>query len=126
MQSEMNRQGNQNRFELHRSPEVLPLTEVVFEPSEKRISIGYCEVGLDTYLMVMQPDWPLLLAALLTLPGSKAMAKTSPTPSAANLLELLRQNFTAPVASASPYPAIKALLDAEQVPYQYFFWEDSD
>lgn len=122
----MPRQDNQDRFDLHRPPYILPLTEVVYEPSEKRISIGYCEERFDTYLMVMQPHWPQLLAALLTLPGAKAMAKTSPTPSAANILELLRQNFTVAAAGASPYPAIKALLDAAQVPYRIFYWEDSD
>lgn len=119
-------QDNQDRFDLHRPADILPLTEVVYEPDCKRISIGYCEAGLDTYLMVMQPHWPQLLAALLSLPGAKVMAKASPTPSAANILELLRQNFTVAAASESPYPTIKALLDTEQVPYQTFYWEDSD
>ncbi len=119
-------QDNQDRFNLHRPPSVLPLTEVVYEPDCKRISIGYCEAGLDTYLMVMQPHWPRLLAALLSQPGAKAMAKTAPTPSSANILELLRRQFTVPLEAASPYSAIKALLDAEQVPYQTFYWEDSD
>lgn len=126
MQQKTEIQANQNRFNLHQPPNVLPLTEVVYEPDCKRISIGYCEVGLDTYLMVMQPHWPRLLAVLLRLPGAKAMAKKSPTPSPANILELMRLLFTVEAEAASPYPAIKALLDAEQVPYKTFYWEDSD
>lgn len=114
------------RFDLHRPATVLPLTEVVYEPSMRRISIGYCETGLDTYLMVMQPHWPRLLATLLSQPGAKAMAKQRPTPSPANLLKLLRLLFTVPAEAASPFKTIQTLLDTAPVPYETFRWEDLD
>lgn len=126
MQRKTVTQDNQDRFDLHRPPDVLPLTEVVYEPRLQRISIGYCEVGLDTYLMVRQPHWPRLLAALLSQPGAKATAKASPAPSPANILELFRRLFTMAAEAESPFPAIRTLLDAEQVPYQTFYWQDLD
>ena len=118
--------SNETVFDLHRPPTTLPLTQVAYETDMARISVGYCEDYVDTYLLVAEKDFPQLLAALRALPAAKGLIKRGAAPEPAIILELFVEIFATAPAAPSPYAAIKALFDQENVPYTVFRWEDSD
>ncbi|MBP7253522.1 MAG: hypothetical protein KBA75_08570 [Alphaproteobacteria bacterium] len=118
--------SNETVFDLHRPPMTLPLTQVAYEADLARISVGYCEDYVDTYLLVAEKDFPQLLGALRTLPAAKGFIKRSTAPEPAIILQLFVKIFAAEPGADSPYAAIQRLFDQENVPYTVFRWVDSD
>lgn len=117
---------NETVFDLHRPPTTLPLTQVAYEADLARLSVGYCEDYVDTYLLVAEKDFPQLLAALRAVPAAKGLIKRSTEPEPATILQLFVKLFAAAPEATSPYAAIQALFDQEKVPYTVFRWVDSD